>query len=152
MSSNKVSLVLSSGGARGIAHISIIESLLKEGYDIVEISGTSIGSLVAAFYACGKLDKFKKWILKLDKIKTFSLMDFTVSQSGIIKGDKVFSSLKKIIPDEKIENLQIPISIIATDIFNNKEVLSGSFSNIPTVIKHDSLVIPIFIGFISGQN
>jgi NTE family protein len=128
MSSNKVSLVLSSGGARGIAHISIIESLLKEGYDIVEISGTSIGSLVAAFYACGKLDKFKKWILKLDKIKTFSLMDFTVSQSGIIKGDKVFSSLKKIIPDEKIENLKIPISIIATDIFNNKEVVIRSGS------------------------
>ena len=128
MSSNKVSLVLSSGGARGVAHISIIESLLKEGYDIVEISGTSIGSLVAAFYACGKLDKFKKWILKLDKIKTFSLMDFTVSQSGIIKGDKVFSSLKKIIPDEKIENLKIPISIIATDIFNNKEVVIRSGS------------------------
>ena len=148
MSSNKVSLVLSSGGARGIAHISIIESLLKEGYDIVEISGTSIGSLVAAFYACGKLDKFKKWILKLDKIKTFSLMDFTVSQSGIIKGDKVFSSLKKIIPDEKIENLQIPISIIATDIFNNKEVVirSGSMydairasCSIPGLVKPYSL-------------
>ena len=148
MSSNKVSLVLSSGGARGIAHISIIESLLKEGYDIVEISGTSIGSLVAAFYACGKLDKFTKWILKLDKIKTFSLMDFTVSQSGIIKGDKVFSSLKKIIPDEKIENLQIPISIIATDIFNNKEVVirSGSMydairasCSIPGLVKPYSL-------------
>jgi NTE family protein len=148
MSSNKVSLVLSSGGARGIAHISIIESLLKEGYDIVEISGTSIGSLVAAFYACGKLDKFKKWILKLDKIKTFSLMDFTVSQSGIIKGDKVFSSLKKIIPDEKIENLKIPISIIATDIFNNKEVVirSGSMydairasCSIPGLVKPYSL-------------
>tara|TARA_Y100000768_G_scaffold163975_3_gene122678 strand:- start:6575 stop:7414 length:840 start_codon:yes stop_codon:yes gene_type:complete len=148
MSSNKVSLVLSSGGARGIAHISIIESLLKEGYDIVEISGTSIGSLVAAFYACGKLDKFKKWILKLDKIKTFSLMDFTVSQSGIIKGDKAFSSLKKIIPDEKIENLKIPISIIATDIFNNKEVVirSGSMydairasCSIPGLVKPYSL-------------
>jgi NTE family protein len=148
MSSNKVSLVLSSGGARGVAHISIIESLLKEGYDIVEISGTSIGSLVAAFYACGKLDKFKKWILKLDKIKTFSLMDFTVSQSGIIKGDKVFSSLKKIIPDEKIENLKIPISIIATDIFNNKEVVirSGSMydairasCSIPGLVKPYSL-------------
>ena len=148
MSSNKVSLVLSSGGARGIAHISTIESLLKDGYDIVEISGTSIGSLVAAFYACGKLEKFKKWILKLDKIKTFSLMDFTVSQSGIIKGDKVFSSLKRIIPDEKIENLKIPISIIATDIFNNKEVVirSGSMydairasCSIPGLVKPYSL-------------
>ena len=96
MSSDKVSLVLSSGGARGFAHISVIESILNDGYDIVEISGTSIGSLIAAFYACGKLGKFKEWILTLDKLKTFSLMDFTVSQSGIIKGDKVFSFLKKI--------------------------------------------------------
>ena len=75
-------------------------------------------------------------------------MDFTVSQSGIIKGDKVFSSLKKIIPDEKIENLQIPISIIATDIFNNKEVVirSGSMydairasCSIPGLVKPYSL-------------
>ena len=148
MSSNKVSLVLSSGGARGIAHISVIESLLDDGYEIVEVSGTSIGSLVAAFFACGKLDLFKNWVLKLDKIKTFSLMDFTVSQSGIIKGDKVFSSLKKIIPDEKIENLEIPISIIATDIFNNKEVVirSGSMydairasCSIPGLVKPYSL-------------
>ena len=123
MSSGKVSLVLSSGGARGLAHISVIDSILNDGYDIVEISGTSIGSLIAAFYACGKLDKFKEWILTLDKLKTFSLMDFTVSQSGIIKGDKVFSFLKKIIKDEKIENLNIPISIVATDIDNNKEVV-----------------------------
>ena len=63
MSSNKVSLVLSSGGARGIAHISVIESLLDDGYEIVEVSGTSIGSLVAAFFACGKLDLFKNWVL-----------------------------------------------------------------------------------------
>ena len=123
MSSDKVSLVLSSGGARGFAHISVIESILNDGYDIVEISGTSIGSLIAAFYACGKLDKFKEWILTLDKLKTFSLMDFTVSQSCIKKGDKVFSLLKKIIKDEKIENLNIPISIVTTDIDNNKEVV-----------------------------
>ncbi len=123
MSSDKVSLVLSSGGARGFAHISVIESILNDGYDIVEISGTSIGSLIATFYACGKLDKFKEWILTLDKLKTFSLMDFTVSQSGIIKGEKVFSLLKEIIKDEKIENLNIPISIVTTDIDNNKEVV-----------------------------
>ena len=118
-----VSVVLSSGGARGLAHIGVLESLEKDNYDIVEISGSSIGSLVAAFYASGKLNIFKDWVKTLDKFAVFSFMDFSVSGQGLLKGDKVFTFLKTIIPDEKIEKLKIPISIITTDVSNNQEVV-----------------------------
>ena len=112
METEEVSLVLSSGGARGLTQVGVIEEISKDNKKIVEISGSSIGSLVAAFYAAGKLDVFKKCIVGLDRMKVFSFMDFTVSGQGLLKGDKAFKYLKSIIPDQKIENLKIPISII----------------------------------------
>ena len=128
MSTDKVSLVLSSGGARGLAHLGVIESLVNDQIEISEISGSSIGSLIAVFYAAGKLNVFKEWIFKLDKIGVFSYMDFSVSGQGLLKGDKVFNQLKKIIPDKKIEDLNIPVSVVATNISQNKEevIRSGS--------------------------
>ena len=55
----KISLTLSSGGARGFAHIGVIETLIKHGYEIEEISGSSIWSVIASMYASGNLKKFK---------------------------------------------------------------------------------------------
>jgi len=63
----KVALVLSGGGARGIAHIGVIEELEKQGYEITSIAGTSMGSLVGRVYALGKIDEFRDWICILDK-------------------------------------------------------------------------------------
>lgn len=119
----KISLSLSSGGARGLAHIGVIEVLLENGYEIEEISGSSIGSVVGSMYASGGLLKFKKWVLSLDKLKVFSLMDFTIGGHGVMKGDKVFNKLKTIIGDQNIEDLKIPIKIIATDVINGKEIV-----------------------------
>jgi len=121
LNQKKISLALSSGGARGFSHIGVIETLLDKGYIIEEITGTSIGSVIAAMYASGNLEKFKQWALTLDKLKVFSLMDFTVAGYGVMKGDKVFAKLKTFIKDEKIENLNIPIKIVATDIVKVKE-------------------------------
>ena len=112
MSTDKVSLVLSSGGARGLAHLGVIESLVNDQIEISEISGSSIGSVIAVFYASGKLNVFKDWIFNLDKMGVFSYMDFSVSGQGLLKGDKVFNQLKKIIPDRKIEDLNIPCLIV----------------------------------------
>lgn len=55
----KVALVLSGGGARGIAHIGVIEELINQGFEITSIAGTSMGSLVGGVYAVGKLEEFK---------------------------------------------------------------------------------------------
>ncbi|MEA3316691.1 MAG: patatin-like phospholipase family protein [Bacteroidota bacterium] len=118
-----VSLVLSGGGARGSAHIGVIEELEKQGYNIHSITGTSMGALVGGIYALGKLKEFKNWITSLDKIDVFKLVDFTLGKQGFIKGDKVFASLKEFIPDSNIEDVEINYSATATDLTNTKEIL-----------------------------
>jgi NTE family protein len=119
----KVSLVLSGGGARGIAHIGVIEELEKQGYEIVSISGTSMGSLVGAVYSVGKMEEFKNWIYTMDKLDVFKFIDFTFSSQGLVKGDRVFKKMKEFIPDRNIEDLKIHYSATATDITNKKEVI-----------------------------
>lgn len=119
----KVSLVLSGGGARGIAHIGVLEELDKQGFEIHSITGTSMGAVVGGIYAAGKIKEFKKWILDLNKIDIFKLVDFTLFNSGFIKGDKLFEELSPFIEDKQIQNLSIKFSATATDLVTRKEVL-----------------------------
>jgi len=123
MSGKNIALVLSGGGARGLAHIGVIEELIKRGYTITSIAGTSMGALVGGIYATGQLNVYKEWMCSLDKKGVFDLVDFTLSNSGIIKGVKIMKELKKIIPDQNIEDLPIPFCAIATDIIQNKEIV-----------------------------
>jgi NTE family protein len=118
-----VALVLSSGGARGMAHIGIIEEILKAGYHINSISGSSMGALIGGIYAAGKLPEFAAWLRELGKMDVLLLMDFALSKRGIIKGDKVFKQIKKFIGDGNIEDLPIAYTAIAADITNGKEVV-----------------------------
>ena len=124
----KIALVLGSGGARGVAHIGVIEELEKQGFEIKSIAGTSMGALVGGMYATGKLEVYKEWMCSLDKMDVFNLIDFTFSRNGIIKGDKILKEMKKMIPDKNIEDLSIPFVAIATDISNDKEVVFKSGS------------------------
>ncbi len=137
-----VSLVLSGGGARGIAHIGVIEELEKQGYEIKSISGTSMGALVGGIYATGKMQEYKNWMYTLNKLEVFNLVDFNIGIQGLVKGDRVFNKMKEFIPDRNIEDLEIPYAAVAADIINNKEVVftEGSIYNairasvaIPTV-------------------
>ena len=118
-----VSLVLSGGGARGIAHIGVIEELEKQGYNIKSISGTSMGALVGGIYAIGKMQEYKNWIYTLDKLEVFKLLDFTLSIQGLVKGDRVFNKMREFIPDMNIEDLKINYAATATDLIEKKEVV-----------------------------
>lgn len=117
----RVSLVLGSGGARGYAHIGVIEELEQRDYEIVSISGASMGALIGGFYACGKLQEYKEWVLGLDVIELGTLLDFSFKSEGLIKGEKLFEQLSKIVGKQNIESLPIPLTIVATDILHKKE-------------------------------
>lgn len=119
----KAALVLSGGGARGMAHIGVIEELEKRNYEIVSVTGTSMGSVVGAVYAMGKLEEFKSWLLSLDKLKVFRLMDFTLSKQGLLKGEKVLNRMKEFMEDRNIEDLDIPYAAVAVDLLNKREVV-----------------------------
>ena len=118
----KISLVLGSGGARGYAHIGVIEELLEHGYEIKSISGSSMGALIGALYACGKLEEYKEWVLGLDLLDVAKLVDFSFTGAGMIQGDKVFAVIEKMIGDIIIEDLPIPFTAVATDLIKQKEV------------------------------
>jgi len=118
-----ISLVLSSGGARGIAHIGVIEELERQGFEIKSIAGTSMGALIGGVYATGYMVEYKNWLSGLDKLDVFKMVDFTVSTKGLVKGDKIFKVMKEMVPDTNIEDLPIPYMAIAADIINHKEVV-----------------------------
>lgn len=124
-----IALVLSSGGARGLAQIGVIEILEENGFDIRSIAGSSIGSLIGGFYAMGKLKDYKDWVCSLKRADVFSLMDFTISGSGLVKAEKIFQKMKDFIPDMPIEEMKIPFAAVATDIIKDEEVVftKGSF-------------------------
>lgn len=119
----KVSLVLSSGGCRGLAHIGVIEELLNDGYEIGSISGTSIGSLIGGIYASGKLEAFTEWVCSLDEVDIYDLMDFTLTGQGFIKAEKLFNTIEKFITCTTFEELSIPLSVVATDINKRQEIV-----------------------------
>ncbi len=138
-----VSLVLSSGGARGLAHIGAIEELENHSYEIKSIAGTSMGALIGGLYATGSLEKYKEWVSNLDKMDVFKLVDFTFSLSGLIKGDRVMHEMQKMIPDINIEELPISFVAIATDIINQKEVVFENGSLYDAI--RSSIAIPTLL-------
>lgn len=117
-----IALVLSGGAARGFAHIGVIEELVAQGYTIKSITGTSMGALVGAFFAMGKLDEFKKWVSKLSKYSVIRLLDLSF-RGGFLKGEKVLNVLQTLIPGKNIEDLDIPFRCIATDILTQETVV-----------------------------
>ena len=124
MKTNKqtVSLELGRSGARFYAHIGVIEELLAHDYEIKSISGSSMGALIGALYASGKLEVFKEWVLALDLLDVAKLVDFSFTGTGIIQGDKVFQVFEEMIGDVMIEELPISFTAVATDLIKQKEV------------------------------
>lgn len=121
--SKEIALVLSGGGARGLAHIGVIEELENRGYIIKEIAGTSMGALVGGAYAAGKLGELKTWILQLTQLKLIGLMDLSFENKGLIKGARIINQLAKLIPDVDIKDLNVPFSAVAADVLGRKEVV-----------------------------
>ena len=117
-----VALVLSSGGARGLAHIGAIEELEARGYHISSIAGCSMGALIGGVYAAGKLEEFREWMKTVDKKKMLELTDFSLSLNHLVKGKKIIEAIMEFVPDIAIEDLPIPYCAVATDLKAGREV------------------------------
>ena len=138
-----VALVLGSGGARGLAHIGAIEALEERGYTITSIAGCSMGSIIAGMYAAGQLKEAKEWFLKVDMQLIWRMIDFNLlSTNSIVKGKRIIEELQKIVPDRPIEHLNIPCSIVASDMINTDEVVFRKGSLFEAV--RASISIPLF--------
>ena len=123
-----VALVLSSGGARGLAHIGAIEELGAQGYHITSIAGCSMGALIGGVYAAGKLGEFREWMKTIDRKKMLELTDFSFSLNHIVKGTRIIEAIMEFVPDMPIEDLPIPYCAVATDWMAGREVVISSGS------------------------
>jgi NTE family protein len=146
-----VTLVLSGGGARGIAHIGVIEELESRGYVINSVAGTSMGALVGGVYAVGKLNEFKEWLFTLDKQRIFRLLDFTFSSQGLIKGDRVLNTMKKFVPDAVIEDLKIKYTATAFDLAHDREIVFSK-GNLYEAIRASISIPTVLTPVISGKS
>jgi len=117
----KIGLALGSGGARGFAHLGVIMALTEAGIPIHLIAGSSMGALVASFYGAGiELDRLYK-LSTAFKRKYF--LDFTVPKMGLISGKKIKNFIKVFTHGKNIEELSLPISIVATDLMTGEKVI-----------------------------
>jgi NTE family protein len=115
-------LALGSGGARGLAHIGIIEWLTEHGYRIGSISGASMGALVGGIYAAGELDAYKHWVCALRRGDVLRFVDLAFSGAGLIKGDRIIDALRSMVGEHSIQDLGMSYTAVATDIDRQREV------------------------------
>lgn len=117
-----VSLVLGSGGARGLAHIGIIQVLEEQGFVIESISGSSMGALVGGIFATGQLKAYTNWVCALERLDMLRLLDVSFSGTALFKGERIINTLRDLIGAQNIEQLPISFTAVATDLERGKEV------------------------------
>lgn len=142
-------VVLGSGGARGYAHIGALQVIRERDLDIVAISGSSMGALVGGVHAAGCLDEYTAWVTGLRQLDVLRLVDLSLSAGGAIRGEKVFTIVREMVGDLRIEDLPVAYTAVATDLLAHREVWfqEGSLSNaIRASIAIPSLFTPVVSG------
>lgn len=123
-----ISLVLGSGGARGLAHIGVIHWLEENDFKIKSIVGCSIGAVIGGIYAAGKLNEYEQWVRTLTKVDIVTLLDLSWEKSGLVRGDKIINTLTGLVGVKSIEDLPISFTAVAADIKSQKEIWMRSGS------------------------
>lgn len=118
----RVALALGSGGARGYAHIGVINELRSRGYEISGIAGSSMGALVGGLCAAGSLDEFSQWATTLTGPAVLRLLDPSISAPGVFRAGKILDAVRDIVGDATIEKLPMPYTAVTTDLIAGKSV------------------------------
>ncbi|BBX95327.1 putative NTE family protein [Mycobacterium lacus] len=121
-STPRVALALGSGGARGYAHIGVIETLRERGYDIVGIAGSSMGAVVGGVQAAGRLTELADWAKSLTQRTILRLLDPSITAAGVLRAEKILDAVRDIVGPVCIERLPIPFTAVATDLLTGKSV------------------------------
>ena len=146
----KIGLALGSGGVRGLAHIGVLKALEKHNIEIDFIAGSSIGSMVSAYYAATTdLAELEQIVLQNDWRTSLSLLDPSWS-GGLVKGDKVEKMINSWFGDINFDNLKIPLAIVATDLKSGREIVfkKGELSK----IIRGSISVPAFFKPLKYKN
>ena len=118
----RVALVLGAGGARGLAHIGVIESLQARGLEIVAIAGSSMGAVVGGIHAAGRLPAYRDWVSTLARGQVLRLVDFVWGSPGLLRGQRVMAAVTGLVGEHRIEDLPIPFVAVACDLATQRQV------------------------------
>ena len=139
----RVALALGSGGARGYAHIGVIQVLEERGYEIVSVAGSSMGAAVGGLYAAGVLDEYTEWVRTLTQRDVLRLLDPRLKAPGAIRAEKIMARVSDLLGGARIEDLPVPYTAVATDLIARREVW---FQRGPVdVAIRASIALPSFI-------
>ncbi|WP_173922505.1 patatin-like phospholipase family protein [Agromyces sp. Marseille-P2726] len=139
----RVALALGSGGARGYAHIGVIQVLEERGYEIVSVAGSSMGAAVGGLYAAGALPEYTDWVRTLTQRDVLRLLDPRIRAPGAIQAEKIMQRVSELLGGARIEDLPIAYTAVATDLIAHREVW---FQNGPVdVAIRASIALPSFI-------
>ena len=131
----RIGLALGGGGARGLCQIAFVRALDEMGIRPHIISGTSIGSIIGAFYAAGLTgDAMEALAESVGLLEMGKMLDWSpLNPSGLVKGRGVEEFLARHLPVCRFEELAIPLRIVATDYWHREEVVFGSGSLVPAI-------------------
>lgn len=118
----RVALALGSGGARGYAHIGVINELRSRGYEVVGVAGSSMGALVGGLFAAGSLEEFTEWSTTLTQRAVLRLLDPSITAAGVFRAGRFLDAVREILGEVTIEQLPIPYTAVTTDLLAGKSV------------------------------
>ena len=119
----RVGLALGSGSARGWAHIGVIKALTEAGIEVDCIAGTSIGAVVGAVHAAGRLETLEEVVLGFDWKQIASFFDVVLPKSGLLDGRKISRFIHGYVRGLRMEELPIPFWAVATDLCTGRKVV-----------------------------
>ncbi|MGB8645702.1 MAG: patatin-like phospholipase family protein [Anaerolineae bacterium] len=127
MAQRQVGIALSSGGARGLAHIGVFQALEEAGIPIDRVAATSMGALIGSMYCAGLgVERMTDWALHIGRQwRTFT--DVLIPPHwGFLRGNNLLEHFRRLMDDRHFEDLETPLSIIAVDVFTSEEVIFES--------------------------
>jgi NTE family protein len=139
----KLGLALGGGAAKGFAHVGVIEVLEEAGIRPQLVVGTSAGSVVGAFYASGKSAEQLQHLSETMDEKTLADWNMPLIGRGVMRGDALAKYVGQQLSVQKIEDMKIPLGIVATDLHTGQAILFQR-GDVSTAVRASSAVPAVF--------
>jgi NTE family protein len=161
----KIGLALGGGGAKGLAHVPMLEALDENGVRVHRMAGTSIGAVLGALYASGMTGRqirelvlgavavkgrsLRELIARKETPKWIELLDPEFGRHGILRGDKIMGFLYRAMGVSTFEELKIPLRVVATDFWKSRQVVLDA-GNLLTAVKASMGLPGVFTPVVRG--
>jgi NTE family protein len=122
VSPRRVALALGTGGARGYAHIGVLDALAEREYEVVALAGSGMGAVVGGLHAAGALPDYAAWARSLTQHRVLSYLDAAVAGPGALRAEKFLAPVFELVGDTVIEGLPMHFTAVAADLLTGQEI------------------------------